>query len=32
MVFVSFEPNSLYFDLYIKIGPGAISILQAPVH
>ena len=25
MVFVSFEPNSLYFDLYIKIGPGAIS-------
>ena len=31
MVFVSFEPNSMYFDLCIKIRREAISILQAPV-
>lgn len=31
VVFVSFEPNSMYFDLCIKISRGAISILLAPV-
>ena len=31
MVFVSFEPNSMYFDLCIKIRREAISILQAAV-